>query len=287
MKLSRKTREALSNLMTASRALQSKEGICPEGRVSVEEYLPGGVQDGKSGQIYVHEKLHSDVETNTRRIVSLYRRAELNAFSAELEGRAKELETLGKTGFSKAVFLDIESTGLFNCPTFLIGIMFLSENDFVIRQLFARDYSEEKCLIETISDVLSGFETVITFNGKSYDIPFIADRAIYHGTGFVNHLFHFDLLHHSRRHWKGVLPNCKLQTLELHVCGRRRVGDIPGSEIPNVYHTFVRTGDPYLMVPIFHHNVLDLITMSELLIEVMSREGLIKKRQKTGETEAM
>ncbi len=284
MKLSRKTREALSNLITASRALQSEEGICAGARVSVEEYLPGGVQEGKSGQIYVHEKLHSDVEKNTRRVVSIYRQAELNAFSVELEGRAKELETLAKIGFSKAVFLDIESTGLFNCPTFLVGIMFLSDDDFVIRQLFARDYSEEKCLIETVSDVLAGFETVITFNGKSYDIPFIADRAIYHGTGFVDHMFHFDLLHHSRRHWREVLPNCKLQTLELHVCRRRRVGDIPGSEIPNVYHTFVRTGDPYLMVPIFHHNVLDLVTMSELLIELMAREGLVKKRLRRRES---
>jgi len=282
MKLSRKTKEALSNLIGASRALQQEEGISAEA-VSVDEFLPGGVLKGKSGQIYVHEKLRSDVEKNTRRVVSLYRQAELNAFSVELEGRARELEILARTGFSKAVFLDIESTGLFNCPTFLIGTMFLSGDDFVIRQLFARDYSEEKCLIELLSDLLSGFSTIVTFNGKSYDLPFIADRAIYHGTRFINRMFHFDLLHHSRRHWRGVLPNCKLQTLELHVCRRRRVGDIPGSEIPHVYHSFVRTGDPYPMIPVFHHNMLDLITMSELLIELMRREGLIKMRSRAVE----
>ncbi|UCF78526.1 MAG: ribonuclease H-like domain-containing protein [Candidatus Eiseniibacteriota bacterium] len=280
MKLSRKTKEALSNLMAASRALQKEEGVLADGKVSVEEYLPGGVQHGRSGQIYVHEKLRSEVEKNTARVVSLYRQAELSAFSSKLEGKARELEELGRIGFSRAVFLDIESTGLFNCPTFLVGIMFLSGDDFVIRQLFARDYSEEKCLVEAVSDLLGGFEAVITFNGKSYDLPFMADRAVYHGTRFSNHMFHFDLLHHSRRHWRGTLPNCRLQTLELYVCRRRRVGDIPGSEIPNVYHTYVRTGDPYLLVPVFHHNVLDLITMSELLAELMSMEGLVRRSRR-------
>jgi uncharacterized protein YprB with RNaseH-like and TPR domain len=286
MKLSKKTKEALSNLLAASRALQEKEGIPTGSFVSVDEYLPGGVYEGRSGQIYIHEKLRSEVEKNTGRIVSLYEQAEQNVLTAGLEGRAGELEVLGKMGFSKVVFLDIESTGLFNCPTFLVGLMFLSGDDFVIRQLFARDYSEEKCLVETVSEMLSGFEAVITFNGKSYDIPFMADRAIYHGTRFVNHMFHFDLLHHSRRHWRGVLPNCRLQTLELHVCRRRRVGDIPGAEIPHVYHSFVRSGDPYPLIPVFHHNVLDLITMSELLVELMEREGLVKRPRRRGGTRA-
>ncbi|MCX5801483.1 MAG: ribonuclease H-like domain-containing protein [Candidatus Eisenbacteria bacterium] len=245
----------------------------------MEELLPGGVLKGKHGQIFVHERLRSEIERNTQRIVSLYRQAELNAFSATLEGKAGEFSELGKTGFSRAVFLDIESTGLFNCPTFLAGAMFLSGDDFVIRQFFARDYSEEKCLIEILSKFLRQFEAVITFNGKSYDIPFIADRAIYHGVKFATRHSHVDLLHHSRRHWKGTLPNCKLQTLELHVCRRRRVGDIPSSEIPQLYHDFVRTGDPYLLIHVFHHNMLDLITMSELLVELMRREGLIRARR--------
>ncbi|MBN1503933.1 MAG: ribonuclease H-like domain-containing protein, partial [Candidatus Eisenbacteria bacterium] len=185
------------------------------------------------------------------------------------------------------VFLDIESTGLFNCPTFLIGTMHLSGDDFVIRQFFARDYSEEKCLIEVLSKHLSQFDAVVTFNGKAFDVPFIRDRAVYHGirstSRHVDNLFHLDLLHHSRRHWRGTLPNCRLQTLEYHVCHRRRVGDIPGCEIPRVYHDYVRSGDPYLLVRVFHHNVLDLVTMAELLLEIMTLDGMLKRtRTKPG-----
>jgi uncharacterized protein YprB with RNaseH-like and TPR domain len=279
MKLSSKSREALCNIISTHRLARADKETYRRAPVSVDEFLPGGVLRGKHGEIYVHERLRSEIERNTKQIVSLYRQAELNAFSVKLEGRAGEFEKLGKAGFSKAVFLDIESTGFFNCPTFLAGTMFLSGDDFVIKQFFARDYSEEKCLIEILSKFLREFEIVITFNGKSYDVPFVADRAVYHGIRFVTRPSHVDLLHHSRRHWRQSLPNCKLQTLELHVCRRRRVGDIPSSEIPQLYHDFVRTGDPYLLVRVFHHNMLDLITMSELLVELMCLEGLIRSKR--------
>ena len=284
MALSKRALEALSKLLESRTVRGEEESGYKRVPASVEEFLPGGVVKGRHGQIYVHERLGSEIERNTRHVVSCCRKAELAALRSRLEGRAEELERLGKTGFSRVVFLDIETTGLFNCPTFLIGTMSLSGDDFVIRQFFARDYSEEKCLIEVLSKHLSQFDAVVTFNGKAFDIPFIRDRAVYHGirsaSRHVDNLFHLDLLHHSRRHWRGTLPNCRLQTLEYHVCHRRRVGDIPGCEIPRVYHDFVRTGDPYPLVPVFHHNILDLVTMSELLLEIMTLDGMLKKTKK-------
>jgi uncharacterized protein YprB with RNaseH-like and TPR domain len=284
MALSKRALESLSRLLESRTVHGEEESGYKRVRASVEEFLPGGVVKGRHGQIYVHERLRSEMERNTRHVVSCCRKAELSALRSGLEGKAEELERLGKTGFSRVVFLDIESTGLFNCPTFLIGTMSLCGDDFVIRQFFARDYSEEKCLIEVLSKHLAQFDAVVTFNGKSFDIPFIRDRAVYHGIRSANRhvdgLFHLDLLHHSRRHWRGVLPDCRLQTLEYHVCHRRRVGDIPGCEIPRVYHDFVRTGDPYPLVPVFHHNILDLVTMSELLLEIMTLDGMLKKAKR-------
>jgi len=281
MALSRRALEALSRLLESQTLHGEKDVTYKKVPASVEEFLPGGVVKGRHGEIYVHERLRSEIERNTRHVVSRCRKAELNLLKSRLEGRAEELERLGRAGFSRVVFLDIESTGLFNCPTFLIGTMALCGDDFVIRQFFARDYSEEKCLIEILSKHLSQFDAVVTFNGKAFDMPFIRDRAIYHGIRSSNRhldrLFHLDLLHHSRRHWRRTLPNCRLQTLELHVCHRRRTGDIPSCEIPRVYHDYVRTGDPYLLVQVFHHNMLDLVTMSELLLELMALEGILKR----------
>jgi len=72
-------------------------------------------------------------------------------------------------------------------------------------------------------------------------------------------------LHLARRRWKGLLRDCRLQTLELHVCRRRRTGDVPGEQVPGIYHEYVRKGDPYALVPVFHHNLLDVVTMAEIL----------------------
>ena len=75
---------------------------------------------------------------------------------------------------------------------------------------------------------------------------------------------HLDLLHAARRRWRDVLPDCRLQTLEARVCRRWRSGDVPGEEVPGLYHDFVRHGDAHRLVPVFHHNLLDVITMAEI-----------------------
>jgi uncharacterized protein YprB with RNaseH-like and TPR domain len=66
------------------------------------------------------------------------------------------------------------------------------------------------------------------------------------------------------------LPDCRLQTLEVFLCNRRRTGDVPGSEIPAAYHRFVSTGDARLLRDILHHNFLDLFTMAELVPKLLS-----------------
>jgi len=85
-------------------------------------------------------------------------------------------------------------------------------------------------------------------------------------------LHHLDILYECRRRWAETLPDCRLQTLEETVCDRRRVGDIPGEQIAQRYHDFVRDQDARLIAPIFHHNRMDLITMMELLVALVGSE---------------
>ena len=171
---------------------------------------------------------------------------------------------------TKAMFLDAETTGFSNTPLFLVGIMYFDGESFVIDQLFARDYSEEVNLLQYFSEFAPQFDILVTFNGKSFDAPFIRDRMIYHRRDFEWTQTHVDILHHSRRRWKDELPDCKLQTLESYICQRRRVGDVPGELVPDVYREFVRSGDTRLLADVFHHNALDLITLVELTVVLMS-----------------
>ncbi len=188
------------------------------------------------------------------------------------ESLSSDLRAFLRTHPSRVLFLDIETTGLRATPLFLVGVMSLQEDGFRLRQLFAREYREEAPLLQHLNDLLHDFDCLVTFNGKSFDLPFIRERASANGVRFDWNRRHLDLLHESRRRYRTELENCRLQTLEAEICGRRRTGDMPGDQIPDAYHSFVRTGNAYRIRNIMHHNSLDLITMAELLLNVLSRE---------------
>ena len=97
---------------------------------------------------------------------------------------------------------------------------------------------------------------------------------VYYGYTMKEGISHIDLLHEGRRRYKDRLVNCKLQTLERAICGRGRTEDIPGAEIPDAYHNFVRTNNAVDMRDILHHNALDLVTMVEVVLFMLEGRTL-------------
>jgi uncharacterized protein YprB with RNaseH-like and TPR domain len=168
------------------------------------------------------------------------------------------------------LFLDLETCGFAGTPVFLIGCMWYSRGDMKVEQLLARNYEEEPSIVARLAELIERLPLLATYNGKSFDWPFVRDRAAVSRLDVSEPAAHCDLLHASRRRYRGTLPDCKLQTLELYVCRRRRAGDIPGSEIPAAYHDFVRTGDARQIRDVVHHNFLDLVTMAELVPHLLS-----------------
>lgn len=223
--------------------------------IGVEEYLPGSEWRDGRGTVYVHERLRSQIEQPAPHWGRLERAPE----------HEPEIAALAAHGLERALFLDLETGGFASSPVFLAGTMHWNGTDFVVRQYFARHYGEEATLIGALHEAARGFEFLVTFNGKSYDAPFLLGRSVVHGVPLALPPRHLDLLHPSRRRWRERLPDCRLQTLECHVCRRRRWGDVPSEAVPGLYHDFVRHGDPYRLVPVFHHNMLDVITMSEIV----------------------
>ncbi|RYX83456.1 hypothetical protein EON83_14815 [bacterium] len=170
---------------------------------------------------------------------------------------------------SDLLFCDIETTGLAaSNPLFLIGTMQFIGDEPRLQLYLARDFDEEKAVLEAFSKVVAG-KTLVTFNGKSFDWPFIEGRARRHKVNMPQPDSHYDLLFSARRRYRTELPNCKLQTLEMGICKRGRKGDIPSSQIPERYHDFVdmyRAGQgAYLMAPVLFHCALDVLTMAELI----------------------
>ena len=168
------------------------------------------------------------------------------------------------------IYVDIETTGLTaGTPLFLVGVLGHFNGALRVVQLLARDYTEEAALLTHFVTLLDASKVVVSFNGKSYDLPYIRDRCLFMGVPFRLGQAHIDMLHVGRRIWGRQLPNCKLQTLERYICRRTRQGDIPGAEIPDAYHRFVRSGNAVQMRDILHHNALDLLTTAEVLLCVL------------------
>jgi uncharacterized protein YprB with RNaseH-like and TPR domain len=164
------------------------------------------------------------------------------------------------------VFMDLETTGFSSTPLFLAGTAFRDGEVMVGTQILARDYSEERAVIGALDGLLARHDYCITFNGKSFDMPYLRERAKYHRMKLRSSPKQYDLLHVARRMWKSRLPNCKLVTLERHILGRTRMGDVPGWEVPCIYHDFVHTRDARRIRGVLRHNLLDVLSMAELFV---------------------
>jgi len=162
-------------------------------------------------------------------------------------------------------FLDIETTGLGATPLFLVGILHIGSHGPHIHQLLARHYAEEPAVLAATRQMLDEVRVLVTFNGRSFDVPYLRDRTRYHHMEWVLELErHVDMLQVARRQRDLPVPDHRLVTLESRLCRRRRADDIPGSLIPAAYHRFVDTGESEELATILHHNQVDLLTTTEL-----------------------
>ena len=163
-------------------------------------------------------------------------------------------------------FLDTETTGLAGgsgTAAFLIGVGSIDQEGFRVRQFFMRDYCEERSMLHALAAYLARFDVLITYNGKSFDQPLLETRYTMcrsrHPFATMEHL---DLLYGARRLYKLRFESCRLVNLENQILGLEREADVPGELIPYYYFDYLRTRHAFRLIPIFHHNVLDIVTLA-------------------------
>lgn len=163
-------------------------------------------------------------------------------------------------------FLDTETTGLAGGTgtyAFLIGVGSIDADGFRLRQFFMRDYGEEASQLSRLAEYLARFDVLITYNGKAYDQPLLETRfRMARSPHPFARMEHLDLLFGARRLWKLRLESCRLVDLENRILGVERQGDLPGEMIPYCYFEFLRTQQAFEMVPIFHHNAIDILSLA-------------------------
>lgn len=169
----------------------------------------------------------------------------------------------------RILYLDTETTGLAGgagTVAFQVGLGRMTDAGFEITQLVMRDYPEERFLLEKVADALADADVICTFNGKTFDIPLLRDRFL------MNRMRpdaldkpQIDLLHIARRVFKLRLQRCRLANLEEAVLGIPRAHDLPGSEVPQRYFDYLKTGEFALLEDVLAHNEQDIASLCVLL----------------------
>jgi len=236
--------------------------------VALEEAVRGAVTaspHGAAAYVISNRVLTSEGELSP--LNAAYRGA-IEREDASVRAWITDMCELDEIRPADVILFDVETTGLTSTPLFLVGAMSWEGDGLVARQFFARDYSEEAAVISLFLEWAASKRLLVSFNGKTFDLPYVRVRAAANGVPYALEMPHLDLLHVARRVWKYALPNCRLQTLETHVCGRPRHGDMPSWDIPEAYHAYVRTSNAVEMVEVLRHNLLDLVTLADLMVRL-------------------
>jgi uncharacterized protein YprB with RNaseH-like and TPR domain len=178
-------------------------------------------------------------------------------------------ERLGNVDYRRFAFVDTETTGLAGGTgtyAFLVGVGVFEENCFTVHQFFMRDYHEEPAQLHALGELLDGLEAVVTFNGKSFDLPLLETRFIMaRQPPRLTGAPHLDLLPAARRFWRYSLESCALSSLEAEILGVERThDDVPGWLIPSLYTDYARSGDAREMPRISYHNIQDILSLVTL-----------------------
>ncbi len=231
----------------------------------IDQVLEGEIISTPLGSAFV-KTIEFDVQFQ-HGIVQLGQVEEISPYFLKLAGKDENLLQLD---LSKTMFFDTETTGLAGGSgtyIFLLGMGFFSDDKFIIKQFFMRDFPEEPAMLHLIHEHLENFSSFISFNGKSFDMPLLKTRFTYHRIkSQLDDLPHLDLLHAARRIWKRRLTDCSLSSLEQQILHVSRTSDIPSYLIPHTYFEYLRTKNAHPIKKIFYHNEIDILSLVSLTI---------------------
>ena len=177
-------------------------------------------------------------------------------------------------------FLDIETTGFsreYNM-IYLIGLVFyhLEKDMWEMRQIFADDYRSEKEVLLQLIEFVKDFDLIVTYNGDSFDLPFINSRLKIYDIDFdLFSIKNFDIYKMIRNN-KHILEfeNYRLKTVEKKLNIFR--DDIySGGECIQFYKDYIKTKDMTLLDRCLNHNYDDLF----YLVDIIKIKDMIEEKR--------
>jgi uncharacterized protein YprB with RNaseH-like and TPR domain len=188
--------------------------------------------------------------------------------SAELLALLALDPSLAACDVERALYLDTETTGLHGGTgtiAFLVGLAFWEDGGLVVEQVLVRQLGEERPMLEHVAERIRSASMLVTFNGKSFDLPLLRTRFLMGRLTPPTEPPHLDLVHVARRLHKARGIVCRLTTLEQRVLGFERIDDVPGGEVSACYLHFLRTGEAGPLLGVIDHNAWDVVAMAALV----------------------
>ncbi len=171
---------------------------------------------------------------------------------------------------SKILFLDVEclslGTGPANIP-WLIGTGSFTDKGFLLRLLLCHTPPAESDSLAFLDEIWANHDTILTYNGASFDIPLLKSRyALYRKNFPERPLTHYDLYRVLRRIYPAK-PQ-RLIDAEERILGFRRKDDLPGSYAGQAYFEYQRYARRNLLDQIMRHNRADVATLAALALKL-------------------
>ena len=142
-----------------------------------------------------------------------------------------------------AILADIETTGLSreHAQVYLIGCAARKKETLCITQFFGEQLQEEPQILAAFLKFLSPYDTIVTYNGMRFDIPFLQGRcAHYQIEERLDSYGHSDLLRQMSK-FKNILklPDMKQKTLE-NFMGIHREDPYSGKDLIHIYMEYAK-----------------------------------------------
>jgi uncharacterized protein YprB with RNaseH-like and TPR domain len=219
---------------------------------------------------------HPTWQHKARKLIDLVDTCDARCIQEELwhwlpKSHPLNLYTTAFSDIDRLAVIDIETMGLFSRPIFLFGAAFVEDGKITTRQFLARDIDEEPAAIEAFCELLAD-RPIMSYNGSSFDVPYVNQRRWYYDMPGMIDNTHFDMLHFARRIFRETLPDARLLTIEKHIFGEDRADDVPGAMVPEFYESYLESGNPGPLVPVVEHNRKDMITLARLFAKLCEEE---------------
>ena len=172
------------------------------------------------------------------------------------------------------LFFDIETTGL-SADISAITLIGCCDMDGNITQWFNEDGFSQKQILSDFLTFIKSYDTLITFNGKTFDLPFLSSKIkelkLNASFDHYEHLDLYQILKPYKNLWG--LKNFRQKNLEEYL-GFHRTDKLSGKKLIKTYQNYLEKGDTKDKEAVLLHNREDLLGLRNIY-SLMSYPALL------------